>query len=205
MRHQHPRSQIYARPHTNQSRNCAGRRSSSWARLAQHPQSLALSLSCVLRPSPPHYATLKASPKFPKIPTPVLLFSSFCIRTGPCNLWHLPTAPPKPCQFDVPGVAPSTSPILPERPSSVAAEDDNCAHHQTPEGRGCDSARSAQRVAVRACVVATALAESGASRGLSSHPDSLLQGAQPPTTPPKQLERHHISTPFCSIGIIAFE
>ena len=83
-------------PTQTQSRNCAGRRSSSRARLAQHPQSpiACLSLSCVFASSPPHYATLKASPKFPKIPTPVLLFSSFCIRTGPCNLWHLPTAPP---------------------------------------------------------------------------------------------------------------
>ncbi len=99
--------------------------------------------SCVLAPP----ITLKATPKFPKIPTPVLLFSSFCIRTGPCNWWHLHTAAPSPpshASLMFPASPRRPSPILPERLSSVAAEDDNCAHRQTLEGRGCDSARTAR-------------------------------------------------------------
>ena len=168
-----------------------------------NPQSLACRSLASLRPRPPITLRSRRRRNFQKSQPPSSSSPHSASALVPATSGIYRPPPPEPCQFDVPGVAPSTSPILPERPSSVAAEDDNCAHHQTPEGRGCDSARSAQRVAVRACVVATALADSGASRGLSSHPDSL-QGAQPPTTPPKQLEIHHISSPFCSIGIIAF-
>lgn len=113
-------SDIRSTPHKHRSRNCAGRRSSSRARLAQHPQSPIACLVALLRLAsfapPLRYAQGVAEiSKNPNPRPPLLLILHPHWSLQPLASTDRPP-PPEPCQFDVPGVALSTSPILPERP-----------------------------------------------------------------------------------------
>jgi hypothetical protein len=181
-------------PTQARSRNCAGPPLRPQREIGR--ASIPNRLPCALASSPPHYAQGDAEISKNPNPRPSLLLIlhphwSLQLLASP----YRTLLPREPCQFDVPGVAPSTLTDF----ARVAKQRRGRGRQlrPSPDDRGRRLRQRPQRPGVAVPVVATALSEPCCTGGLSSHAEPRREPSPPP---PGALSRdtHRHPHAFCT-------